>query len=170
MPRLLIAGFGYVGQAVAEVFRTSEWDIEGWTRSVESAQKFAGSPFPIRAVDISNSAQVRTFAGNFDWIIHCASSRGGDAEHYRYVYSGRRAKPSPLFSGSSIASAARAYRDRTDHRLTKRRPLKPTHETTKSLRETEDIVPCAANRRPRGRIYSPTHSVLASKFVAESSH
>ena len=80
MPRLLIAGFGYVGQAAAKVFREAGWDIEGWTLSAESAQKFAGLPFPIRAVDIGNAhSSAVTLPGQFDWIIHCASSRGGDA-------------------------------------------------------------------------------------------
>ena len=37
-----------LGQAAAEVFRGAGWDIEGWTLSAESAQKFAG-------VDLSNS-------------------------------------------------------------------------------------------------------------------
>src|SRR6185436_6156255 len=84
--RLLIAGFGYVGQAAAKVFHVAGWDIEGWTFSAESAQKFADAAFPIRAVDISNVDQVRGATGRFDRIIHCASSRGGDAGDYRRVY------------------------------------------------------------------------------------
>ena len=96
MPRLLIAGFGYVGQAAAKVFHEAGWDIEGWTLSAESAQKFAGLPFPVRAVDIGNVDQVRDATGRFDWIIHCASSRGGDAGDYRRVYLEGAQQPSPL--------------------------------------------------------------------------
>ena len=37
MPRILIAGCGYVGQATAGLFHAAGWDVEGWTASEESA-------------------------------------------------------------------------------------------------------------------------------------
>ena len=39
MPRILIAGCGYVGQATADLFHAAGWDVEGWTASEESAAR-----------------------------------------------------------------------------------------------------------------------------------
>ena len=36
MPRILIAGCGYVGQAAADLYHAAGWAVEGWTRSAES--------------------------------------------------------------------------------------------------------------------------------------
>ena len=47
---------------------------------------FAGAGYSVRAVDISNADQVRAQKGEFDAMIHCASTRGGDADLYRRVY------------------------------------------------------------------------------------
>src|SRR5437667_11004173 len=41
MPRILIAGCGYVGQATADLFHAAGWTVEGWTRSADSAAKLS---------------------------------------------------------------------------------------------------------------------------------
>ena len=33
MPRVLIAGCGYVGTATADLFQSAGWEVEGWTYS-----------------------------------------------------------------------------------------------------------------------------------------
>ena len=33
MPRILIAGCGYVGEATADLFHSAGWDVEGWVHS-----------------------------------------------------------------------------------------------------------------------------------------
>jgi nucleoside-diphosphate-sugar epimerase len=77
MPRILIAGCGYVGQATADLFHAAGWDVEGWTASEESAAALSAKPYPICPVDLSNRDQVAERPGTFDTVIHCASSRGG---------------------------------------------------------------------------------------------
>ena len=47
MPRVLIAGCGYLGQAVADSFGDS-WDVEGWTKSSESAAQVSTKPYKVR--------------------------------------------------------------------------------------------------------------------------
>src|SRR5947209_8934248 len=86
MPRILIAGCGYVGEATADLFHRAAWTVEGWTRSAESAAMLAAKPYPVRAVDISQPAAIGHCPGTFDAIIYCASSSGGDADMYRRVY------------------------------------------------------------------------------------
>src|SRR5213593_3585552 len=86
MPRILIAGCGYIGQAAADLFHAAGWAVQGWTRSPESAARLSAKPYPVREVDISRRGQVAEGARTFDAVIHCASSSGGHAEIYRQVY------------------------------------------------------------------------------------
>ena len=169
MPRVLIAGFGYVGQAVAKVFRAAGWDIEGWTFSAESAQKFADVAFPIRAVDISSIDQVRDATGRFDWIIHCASSRGGDAEDYRRVYLDGAGNLLRCFSEARFffTSSTSVYAQTDGSWVDESSPAEPTRETGKILGETEDIVLRAGGIVARvAGIYGPDRSFLLRKFLA----
>jgi len=50
MPRILIAGCGYVGLAAADLFHADGWAVEGWTRSAESAAGLSAKPYPLRDV------------------------------------------------------------------------------------------------------------------------
>src|SRR5438874_385218 len=86
MPRILIAGCGYVGQATADLFHEAGWTVEGWTCSRESAGRLAGKPYPVYALDITNRVEVCTRIATFDAVIHCASSGGGDADTYHQIY------------------------------------------------------------------------------------
>src|SRR5579864_3102234 len=89
MPRLLIAGCGYLGQAIADLFLTGGgWKIEGWTISEDSAQQLSNKRYLVRAVDISDRNQLAAQTREFEVVIHCASTRGGDADSYERVYLG----------------------------------------------------------------------------------
>ena len=55
MPRVLIAGCGYVGAATADLFQAAGWEVEGWTRSPESAAQLSAKPYAVHAIDISKS-------------------------------------------------------------------------------------------------------------------
>ena len=80
MPRILIAGCGYVGEATADLFHSTGWDVEGWVHSKESAARLSVKPYSIRVIDVSQRGDVAKRAGTFDAVINCVSSRGGDAE------------------------------------------------------------------------------------------
>src|SRR2546429_9857903 len=99
MPRILIAGCGYVGQAAADLFHAAGWTVEGWTRSAESAGTLSAKPYPVRGVDLSKWAEVAQSAlaaAGVDELIHCASSSGGGVEMYRQIY---------LDGGGNVADA-----------------------------------------------------------------
>src|SRR5438132_11172253 len=86
MPRILIAGCGYVGQAAADLFHEAGWTVEGWTCSTESAGVLAGKGYPVYAVDITDRTRVNQSTGTFDAVIHCASYERGNADTYRKIY------------------------------------------------------------------------------------
>ena len=86
MPRILIAGCGYVGETAADLFHSAGWNVEGWVHSKQSAVRLSAKPYSTRVLDVSQGGEVAKRAGGFDAVIHCASSRGGDAEAYRQIY------------------------------------------------------------------------------------
>ncbi len=168
MPRILIAGCGYVGQAAADLYHAAGWAVEGWTRSAESVATLSAKPYPIREVDISRRAKVAERTGTFDAVIHCASSSGGDAEMYRQVYLDGARNLLEMFSGSKLlfTSSTSVYAQRDASWVTEESETKPTRETTQILLETEALVLAHGGIIARlAGIYGPGRSVLLTKFV-----
>jgi nucleoside-diphosphate-sugar epimerase len=169
MPRLLIAGCGYVGLATAELFRDHGWEIVGWTKSAESAAALSGKSFVVRPVDISDRAAVAGAAENFDLVIHCASSGGGGAQSYREVYlEGARNLIETLRAPRFIfTSSTSVYAQQNGEWVDEESPAEPAHETGRILRETEDLVRLNHGTVARlAGIYGPGRSALLRKFLA----
>jgi nucleoside-diphosphate-sugar epimerase len=168
MPRILIAGCGYVGQAVADLFHAAGWTVEGWTHSAESAARLSANPYPVRGVDVSRRAQVAEHGGMFDAVIHCASSRGGDAETYRQVYLDGARNLLETFPGSKLlfTSSTSVYAQSDGSWVTQESETKPVRETSRILLETEKLVLDQRGIVARlAGIYGPRRSALLSKFL-----
>ena len=167
MPRVLIAGCGYLGQAVADLFGDS-WDVEGWTKSSESAAQLSTKPYKVRAVDISNEDVVRVQKRNFDTVIHCASTRGGDADSYERIYfAGARNLLSQFSTAHFLfVSSTSVYAQSGGEWVTEESSAEPKHETGTILRKAEDLVlgKRGAILRLAG-IYGPGRSALLRKFL-----
>ena len=168
MPRVLIAGCGYVGAATADLFYTAGWEVEGWTHSAASAAQLSGKPYTIRAVDIAAEEAVKKAAIQFDAVIHCASSGGGGAKSYRRVYfEGAKnllaiLRPRTFLYTSSTSVYAQTEGEWVDESS----PAKPRHETGRILRETEDLVMQENGLVARlAGIYGPGRSALLRKFL-----
>ena len=95
MPRVLVVGCGFVGEAAADLFQGAGWDVTGWTHSAESAARLGSvKPYRVEAHDITDPGHVREAArtllpggGALDVLVNCVSSgRGGGPEAYRRVY------------------------------------------------------------------------------------
>jgi nucleoside-diphosphate-sugar epimerase len=169
MPQILIAGCGYVGQATADLFHTAGWVVEGWTRSARSAASLSAKPYPVRDVDISEPAQVAKCVGIFDAVIHCASSRGGDAEIYRQLYLDGARNFLEIFPKSKVlfTSSTSVYAQRDGSWVTEESATKPIRETSRILLETESEVLSRGGIVARlAGIYGPGRSALLSKFLA----
>lgn len=169
MPRILIAGCGYVGEAAADFFAARGWTVEGWTASARSAERLSGKPYPVRAVDIAEYDAVSAGSSEFDVIIQCASSGGGGAEEYRKVYlEGARnlvqkfEKATLLFTSSTSVYAQEDGTVVDENSLTD-----PPDERGRILRETEKLVLEQAGIVARiGGIYGPGRSFLLRKFLS----
>jgi len=168
VPRILIAGCGYVGQAAADLYHAAGWAVEGWTRSAESVATLSAKPYPICEVDISRRAKVAERRKTFDAVIHCASSSGGDAEMYRQVYLDGARNLLETFPGSKLlsTSSTSVYAQRDGSWVTEESETKPTRETSQILLETERSVLANGGIVARlAGIYGPGRSALLTKFV-----
>jgi len=171
MPRILIAGCGYVGQATADLFHAAGWTVEGWTRSAESAAKLSAKPYPVYAVDVADRDQVYARAGMLDAVIHCASSGGGGLDAYRQVYLNGARSLLDRFAGSKVifTSSTSVYAQRDGSWVTEKSETKPARVTGRILLETEQLVLAQGGAVARlAGIYGPGRSALLSKFLAGS--
>ena len=169
MPRILIAGCGYVGQATADLFHAAGWDVEGWTASEESAAALSAKPYPSCQVDISNCDQVAERPGTFDAVIHCASSRGGGVESYRQIYLNGARNLIDRFAETNLlfTSSTSVYAQRDGSWVTEESETNPARETGRVLLEAEKLVLERRGTVARlAGIYGPGRSALLSKFLA----
>jgi len=169
MPRILIAGCGYVGTATADLFQDAGWTVEGWTRTEESAAKLASKAYPVIAVDIGQRDEVNARPENFDVVIHCASTRGGDVDLYRQVYLKGARSLLDRFIGSTFlfTSSTSVYGQKDGAWVTEENAAQPDHEAGRVLRETEQIVLSGSGIVARlAGIYGPGRSALLTKFLS----
>jgi nucleoside-diphosphate-sugar epimerase len=169
MPRILIAGCGYVGQATADLFHAAGWDVEGWTASEESAAALSAKPYPACQVDISNHDQVAEHPGTFDAVIHCASSRGGGVEFYRQIYLNGARNLLDRFAETKLlfTSSTSVYGQCDGSWVTEESETKPARDTGRVLLETEKLVLERRGTVVRlAGIYGPGRSALLYKFLA----
>jgi nucleoside-diphosphate-sugar epimerase len=154
MPRLLIAGCGYVGAATADLFRANDWQVEAWTS---------------RDVDIADGAAVSAVASDFDVVIQSASTRGGNADDYRRVYLEGARNLISAFPHSLLlfVSSTSVYAQAGGEWVDESSPAEPQRETARVLREAEELVLSRAGIVARlGGIYGPGRSALLRKFLA----
>lgn len=169
MPRILIAGCGYVGQTTADLFHFAGWDVEGWSASEKSAAALCAKPYPVCQVDISNRDQVAQRPGMFDAVVHCASSRGGGVDHYQQIYLNGARNLLDRFVGVKIlfTSSTSVYAQRDGSWVTEESETDPAREAGRILLETEKLVLGRGGIVARlAGIYGPGRSALLSKFLA----
>jgi nucleoside-diphosphate-sugar epimerase len=166
--RILIAGCGYVGEATAQLFHDAGWEVEGWTASAESAAKLSGKSYPVAAVDMAERDQVLAHMKNFQSVIHCASTRGGDVDLYERVYRQGARNLLEAFARSTIvfASSTSVYAQKNGEWVTEESAAEPQHETGKILRETENLLLARGGIVARfAGIYGPGRSALLKRFL-----
>src|ERR1700731_2761935 len=172
MPRILIAGCGYVGEAAADFFHARGWEVEGWRASAESAAQLSAKPYAVRALDISDAVAVSWVRGQFDVVLQCASSGGGGPEEYRRVYLAGARNLIQTFSAATLlfTSSTSVYAQKDGEMVDETSPAQPAYETGSILRETEELVLANNGIVARlGGIYGPGRSFFVCKFLAGKS-
>ncbi len=169
MSRVLIAGCGYVGTTTADLFHAAGWGVEGWTHSEGSVAALRDKPYPICAVDITARHAIEAAAGQFDAVIHCASSGGGGAESYQRVYfEGAQNLLAVLQPPAFLyTSSTSVYAQTGGEWVDEESAAEPAHETGRILRATEELVRQNGGVVARlAGIYGPGRSALLRKFLS----
>lgn len=170
MPKLLLAGCGFLGEAAADFFSKEGWQVVALTASTGSAAQLARKPYPVLAADISSPpalAAVRKIHGPFDVVAHCASSGRGDAGAYRRVYvDGARALAETFPEARLLfASSTSVYAQISGEWVDETCAAEPDRETGRTLLEAETIVRAADGCVLRlAGLYGPGRSVLLRKM------
>ncbi len=175
MPRVLIVGCGYVGEAAADLFHAAGWLVSGWTGSTESAARLgAQKPYPVAAHDVTNPAAVREAAAHLPvpdaLVMSVSSGRGGGPEQYRRIYLGGARNLLAAFRPARFVytGSTSVYAQTDGSSLDESAPAAPDRETGRVLRETEEIVLASSGgvvARLAG-IYGPGRSALWRKFFS----
>ena len=168
MSRILIAGCGYVGEATADLLHAAGGDVEGWVHSQASAAGLSKKPYSVHLVDVSQRAQLSQRAGPFDAVVHCVSSRGGDAEIYRQVYLSGARNLVECFPAATIlfTSSTSVYAQCDRSWVTEQSETKPLRETSRILLEVEKLILDNGGTVARlAAIYGPRRSVLLTRFL-----
>jgi nucleoside-diphosphate-sugar epimerase len=170
--KIVIAGLGYTGMAIAKVFRAAGWEVLGLTRSEESARELAPG-IATAACDISNRDSVEQLAGlgfrQVDAVVHCASSGRGGVDEYRAVYlEGSRHLLEVLQPKRFVFTSSTSVYAQTDGGwVNEESPAEPERDTGRLLRETEALVLSRGGIVARvAGIYGPGRSVLLRKFFS----
>jgi nucleoside-diphosphate-sugar epimerase len=139
MPRVLIAGCGYVGSAAARLFAKEGWEVIGWTKSGQPAELPGESAISLFAVDITDLQTVCHNSLPADAVVHCASS---GADSYRHVYRDGAANLAACFPSARLifTSSTSVYPQRDGRPVTEDSPAEPASENAQILRQAEKII------------------------------
>ncbi len=159
--KLLLVGYGYLGEAVAKRFRR-----EG----VEVMPVSLSGGDGVIACDISDINAVMALP-DADAVIHCAASgRGGGAEAYRKVY--RDGCRNLAYKYSAVpflyTSSSSVYAQTDGGVVTEESPTEPDRETGQTLLEAEAETLGRYGVQMVARlagIYGPGRSVILKKFL-----
>lgn len=172
MLQALVIGCGFVGKVVADLLFQSSWEIYTTCRTEYTASLLAHhTPYPIKACDVTNSSHLQQFAGlQWDAVIFCASSRGGNEEAYRDIYLRGTCNILKVLRPKKIlfASSTSLYAQKTGEMVDEHSPTKPEHPSGKILLEAEKIILGSGGSVARlAGIYGPTRSSLMRKFLTK---
>ncbi len=171
--KILIIGCGYVGERVADLLHEAGHNVVGATHSEDSAQRLSqAKPYTVHACDVGDENSVRGLMDKIiappEVIIHCASSNRCGAEMYRHVYLNGCRHLQNEFPGTCLVftSSTSVYPQIDGSWVTEESDATPDRETSRILRETEDMVlvhqGCVA--RLAG-IYGPGRSFVLKNFL-----
>lgn len=140
--RLLIAGYGFLGVAVRDVFKSAGWSVRCLNRSGSGGAE---------KCDLTSEGEVALINGDFDLVIHCAASGGGSVDDYRDIYLHGCEHLVKRFTGTPmIFTSSTSVYPQADHSVVdEQSPADPTSPRAQILREAEEVVIAAAGNVAR---------------------
>lgn len=146
--RVLIVGCGYVGLPLGVELVRQGHTVIGLKRSTHDAELKAAGITPLHA-DITRAESLTGLPREFDWVVNCTASGGGDAEAYRQLYlMGNRnliewLRPSPP-RRYVYTSSTSVYGQNDGSLVVETDPVSPPTETGQILVATENLLLASA--------------------------
>ena len=149
--RLLLIGYGYLGQAIARDFREGGWDVV--------PASLSGGDGSL-ACDVADAAAVKMLPPA-DFIIHCAASGRGGPDAYQRVYVDGCRNLTRAFPATPLlfTSSTSVYGQADGSVVTEESPANPDRETGKLLLEAENTTLSAGGTGARlAGLYGPSRA------------
>jgi len=166
--KTLIVGCGYIGLSLARRLQERGHEVNAWVHSAASAEALAVSGFyRIVAGSVADPVLWNALAGDFDLVIHAASSGRGGADTYREVFleGNRRINARQPRARRLMVSSTSVYGQTGGEWVTEESPTEPATETGRILREAEEAALGSGVVVVRSAgIYGPGRGVLFEKF------
>jgi nucleoside-diphosphate-sugar epimerase len=148
--RVLIVGCGYVGFPLGVELRRRGHEVFGLRRSAPEELPAAGI-FPLRA-DVTKLEELKKLPRDFDWVVNCVASGGGDADDYRKIYlEGNRNLAAWLADSPPkkfiYTSSTSVYAQNDGSLVTEISATEPEAPTAKILVEAENFLLGAAKTK-----------------------
>ena len=170
---ILVIGCGYVGERVADALHAQGHTVIAVTHSSDSASRLSQiKPYQVFACDVSDDSAVHRLAvgsaADARGILHCASSNRGGAEMYRKVHLEGCGHLQRHFPGARLlfTSSSSVYPQTDGSIVTEESDASPDRETSRLLRETEELVLSRGGCVARlAGIYGPGRSFVLKNFL-----
>lgn len=169
MPRVVIAGCGFLGEIAADLFSENGWAVLGLCARQESVERFSAKPYGVRAVDIGSPFSLGSAWRGVDALVHCAGPDRAVPHAYRSVYvdgllnSLAAVEPRHVLVTGSTSVYAQVDGNWVDETS----ETKPDRETGRILLEAEGIARAAGGLVARlSGLYGPGRSVILQKFLS----
>jgi len=162
MKKLVILGYGYLGEAIDAYFTKQNWEVikVGRTATKDAEQADISS--------LESLQQLRERIGEVSHVVHCASSGRGGVDAYQDVFERGainivKAFPDAHFMFTSSSSV---YPQVNGEVVDEASKAEPDRETGKILRRAEEVVLAAGGTVMRlSGIYGDKRSVILKKWL-----
>ena len=181
--RALVIGTGYVGLPLGRELVRLRHEVFGLRRSSTASDELETAGIKPLFADITKPEQLQNLPRDFDWVVNCVASSGGDAVEYRRVYlegmrnvidwlapEGRRKTGAPRFVYTSSTSV---YGQSDGSTVDESSPTEPAAETARVLLQTEQFLLHSASQRNFAAmilrvagIYGPDRGYWFKQFMA----
>lgn len=155
--RVLIIGAGYIGLPLGAELARRGHDVSGVRRSQSAGGELDSAGIKGLFADITKPEELLKLPNDFDWVVICVATGGGDAEEYRRVYlqgmrnvnewlypvheTRRRDAGAPRVLYTSSTSV---YGQNDGSVVDEQSPTDPATETARVLLETEKLLLAAS--------------------------
>jgi nucleoside-diphosphate-sugar epimerase len=150
--RVLIVGCGYVGLPLGKELARLGHEVFGLRRSALAAAEMLAAGIQPLLADVTQPDTLAKLPRDFDWVVNCTASGGGDAADYKKIYLEGNRNLIAWLAGSPLkkfiyTSSTSVYAQNDGSVVTENSPAEPHAATARVLVETENLLLAAARER-----------------------